>query len=179
VKRVLIVYASCHGSTREIAEWIAARLSSRGVPADCVPVARAREVDRYDAVVLGSAIHNQAWLPEAVRFTRNHEATLTDRPVWLFSVGVPAALAPALRGWARREGPKVTEPLRTKLHARGDRLFSGVFTPAQVPLASRILLRLLGGHGGDFRDRPEIEGWADEIMRDLVTGDAATAPPSC
>lgn len=42
---------------------------------------------RSDAAVLGSAIHNQVWLPEAATFVMSHVRELAIRPVWLFSVG--------------------------------------------------------------------------------------------
>ncbi|MGH4011856.1 MAG: flavodoxin domain-containing protein [Pseudonocardiaceae bacterium] len=53
---------------------------------------RVRDLCRYDAVVLGSAIHNQEWLPQAIRFVRRNLDALAARPVWLFSAGMPGAL---------------------------------------------------------------------------------------
>lgn len=58
---------------------------------------RAGDLGRYDAVVLGGAIYDQKWLRPATRFIRRNLDALADRPVWLFSVGMPEAV-PARSG---------------------------------------------------------------------------------
>src|SRR6478752_10720837 len=73
---VLVAYATAHGSTRGIAERITARLGERHVAAQARPVSEIESVFDDDGVVVGSAIHGQAWLPEAVRFMRNNATTL-------------------------------------------------------------------------------------------------------
>jgi anti-anti-sigma factor len=55
---VLVGYATEHGSTRDVADWVAARCGEHGVQA------KARSAAEHDAVVLGSAVHDQKWLPE-------------------------------------------------------------------------------------------------------------------
>jgi menaquinone-dependent protoporphyrinogen oxidase len=86
---VLVTCASPHGSTQGIAERIAARLRAGGISVDCAPVQHVQDVQDaqdvqdvqdvqdaqevrgvadYDAVIVGSAIHDQAWLPEASQF---------------------------------------------------------------------------------------------------------------
>jgi hypothetical protein len=65
---VLVGHANAHGSTREIAERIAARLSAQGLPVEIHPMDQAQAAAGYDAFVLGSAIHGGDWLPEAATF---------------------------------------------------------------------------------------------------------------
>jgi menaquinone-dependent protoporphyrinogen IX oxidase len=43
-------------------------------------------LESYDAVAIGSAIHNQTWLAPAAAFVRNRATILSKRPAWLFSV---------------------------------------------------------------------------------------------
>lgn len=176
--RVLVAYATAHGSTREIAERITARLTESGLCTDCAPAAQLDDVHGYDAFIVGSAIHNQAWLPEAIQFVRCHSRALSAKPAWLFSVGMPAALAPALRGWAALEGPKVIEPMRTRVHPNGERLFSGVVRRDQIPVTGRFVFWLLGGCYGDFRDNEEIDGWAAHIADQLIAAQTPTGPPA-
>lgn len=168
---VLVAYASAHGSTREIAERIAARLRGHGVRAEAADVDSVASLDGYRAVVVGSAVHDRAWLPGAARFVERNTDGLSRRPVWLFAVGMPAALArPLRRPLADAEARQVFTRF-AGLHPRGTRLFSGVIDPGQFPqLVSRIALRVMGGRYGDFRDWPAIEAWADEI------GAAVTLP---
>ena len=165
--RVLVTCASPHGSTRGIADRIALRLRDRGLSVDCLPVEEAPAPAGYDAVVVGSALHDRAWLPEAARFLAAHADELLARPVWLFSVGMPGALARPLRRPAMREGPAAVAPFETLVRPRGARLFSGVVSKEHFPPAGRVALRLMGGHYGDFRDWPDIDAWADVIVADL------------
>jgi menaquinone-dependent protoporphyrinogen IX oxidase len=53
---VLVAYATHHGSTREIAERIAGVLGDRGLDVGVEPVDRVRDVRRFDAFVVGSAL---------------------------------------------------------------------------------------------------------------------------
>jgi menaquinone-dependent protoporphyrinogen oxidase len=181
--RILVAYAGEHGSTREIAECLARRLVQRGAAADCVPVGPTAHPAAYQAVVLGSAIHDGAWLPEAATFAHLHAAALAARTVWLFSVGMPGALGPLLRrAAARAEAGAVLKEFREEIRPRGERLFTGVVRQEHLPRRGGLVLRLLGGRFGDFRDWPAIRGWADDIATALgcphEARDARTATPS-
>lgn len=84
---VLVAYASAHGSTKGIAERIAARLSDREARVEVRPVGEVEDIDAYDSVILGSAVYGQSWIPDATAFLRRHADELALRRVWLFSVG--------------------------------------------------------------------------------------------
>lgn len=139
-------------------------------------MARVESLSEYDAIVLGSAIHGQAWLPEATGFVDGNAVALAGRPVWLFSVGMPAALPRVMRRWAMREGPKALKDITARIHPQGQRLFSGVIRPEHLPAVSRIILRLMGARFGDYRDWPEIDSWANQIASRLRA--ASEAPPA-
>lgn len=178
--KILVGYATAHASTREIAERIATRLRGCGAEVLCAAVRDAPPVAAVDAVVVGSAIHNAAWLPEADAFMRRGAAELATRPVWLFSVGMPDALARPLRRLAARsEAAKVLQPYRDAVHPRGERLFSGRFRREQLSGLAALAFRLLGGRFGDLRDWAAIDGWADEIAAGLGLdpGTRSAAPP--
>ena len=85
--RVLVTYASRHGSTAGIAERIASRLNDDGVEADVRPVDDVSGITGYDAVVIGGAAYMAHWSKDALRFAKRHQAELASRPVWLFSSG--------------------------------------------------------------------------------------------
>jgi menaquinone-dependent protoporphyrinogen oxidase len=161
--KVLVGYASEHGSTRDIAQRIAAKLEEGGNEVDTLPLDQVRNLGRYDVVVLGSAIHNQNWLAPATRFVSRNLDTLATRPVWLFSVGMPGALPRPLRRLAMKEELKVIADFRESISPRDHRLFSGVVDPAQLSLLGRLLFRAVGGRYGDFRDWMEIDEWASKI----------------
>jgi menaquinone-dependent protoporphyrinogen oxidase len=124
---VLVAYATDYGSTRGVADRIAGRLQLRGVGAEVCAVTDVLEASRYEAVVLGSAIHGGKWLPAARQFADRNAAPMRERPVWLFSVSTlgdeesmfPPRLANRLRAF-RKETPELAE-MRQLLHPREHR----------------------------------------------------------
>ena len=85
--RILVTYATCHGSTAEIARRIASRLESFGDAVECLAMSEVSHLSGYEAVVAGSAIHDQDWLDDARAFVSRFAPDLGALPVWLFSVG--------------------------------------------------------------------------------------------
>lgn len=85
--RVLVAFASKHGSTRGIAHAVGGALYSCGAQVRVLPAALVTSVADYDAVVLGSAIYHDHWLWEGRRFLCRLNGQLRDRPLWLFSSG--------------------------------------------------------------------------------------------
>ncbi|MET3982995.1 flavodoxin domain-containing protein [Streptomyces sp. PvR034] len=165
--RILVGYASVYGSTREIAERVGARLRACGNTAEVRSLDTVHDLADYDAFVLGSAVHRQAWLPTAVHFVRRYADPLGDSPVWIFSVGMPGALGGPWKKLGVKEIPKILAGLDPELRPRGHRLFSGVITPEELAPTGRFLFRLMGCRYGDFRDWGAIEAWADEIAAGL------------
>lgn len=165
---VLVGYASAHGSTREIAERIGDRLNAAGCPAVVRPLDGTTQVERYSGFVLGSAVHDQRWLPEAAAVLQRHRDTLARSPVWAFSVGLPGALRGPWRRLAGREEALILAALAPPPGLREHRLFSGVATREQLGRTGTFALRLLGGHPGDYRDWAAVDAWADGIARELT-----------
>jgi menaquinone-dependent protoporphyrinogen oxidase len=171
--RVLVAYATDHSSTRGVADRIADRLQQRGANAEARAVGDVREVSRYEAAVIGSAIHGGKWLPSARQFADRNAASLRERPVWLFSVSTvgdeesmfPPRVANRLRAW-RKETPEVAE-LRRLLHPREHRNFAGAIARSHWPATGRAFFRAAGGRYGDHRNWPVIDAWADLIAAQL------------
>jgi len=177
--KVLVGYASAHGSTKGIAQEIGDRLTDAGFPTDVCPVDEIDAIGTYDAVVLGSAIHNMAWLPEATAFVQRHTADLAVRPIWLFSVSSVGDTSSFFgRRVARlmrrmRSEPRDIARLRRAIGPRGHRTFSGAIERAHWNLAGHLFLKAFGGSYGDHRDWPDIGAWAEAIARELRAPNAA------
>ncbi|MEY9964713.1 menaquinone-dependent protoporphyrinogen oxidase [Streptacidiphilus sp. MAP12-16] len=165
---ILVGYASAHGSTRQIAERIAERIRECGAKSDVRTVEEVQSLDGYDAFVLGSAVHNQSWLPAAVDFVQGNAAALADRPVWIFSVGMPAALRGPWKAFADKERPHILAQLDETLRPRDHQLFSGAIAREHLPLSGRLMFRAAGCHFGDFRDWDAIDAWARAVGRQLT-----------
>ncbi|MFD3822840.1 flavodoxin domain-containing protein [Streptomyces sp. NPDC058625] len=108
---VPVGYATAHDSTRTIAERTAAVLNRAGRTAEARPMTGVEDADAYRSFVLGSAVHGQGRLPPARQFVRDNLDVLGPRPVWIFSVGMPAALRGPLRRMAAKELSAIEEGL--------------------------------------------------------------------
>ena len=174
---VLVVYASPLGSTREIAQHVASRMAVALGEVECRPVGEVEAVAGYGAVVVGSAIRNQAWLPSALSFLTRHATELANVPVWAFSVGMAEALPkPIRRRGAVFQEQRLETVLSEQIALRGHKAFSGVFSASQMPVPLRILFRLVGGRFGDFRDWAAVDAWTDQITAQLAKPASSTPP---
>ena len=173
--RVLVAYASRHGSTQGIAERIAESLRAAGLEAEARPVSEVKSVTEHDAFVIGSAAYMFHWLKEAKEFVTRHRAVLAERPVWLFSSG------PLGTDLVDEDGRDIFEATRPKefaelqalLRPRGDHVFFGAWDPdaPAIGMAERFV-RLMPASkttlpAGDFRDWAAIDAWAAEIAAAL------------
>jgi menaquinone-dependent protoporphyrinogen oxidase len=86
--RILIAYATYAGSTSEVAATIGETLGARGLAVDVKPIQDKPQIDDYQAVLIGSAIHRGHWLPEAIDFVKANQAALQRVPVGLFCVHI-------------------------------------------------------------------------------------------
>lgn len=173
--KVVVAYATRHGSTAGIAERIAAALSAGGHTAEAVPVEDAGPVEGYDAVVLGGAAYMFHWLKPALQFARRNQAALAQRPVWLFSSGPLGTADVDDEGKDVRAGarPQEFDELTRELSPRGERVFFGAYDPAQKPvgLGERLTRAMPAARDllpeGDFRDWDDIDAWATQIAEAL------------
>jgi menaquinone-dependent protoporphyrinogen oxidase len=162
---VLVAYSSKHGSTEEIAGFIAERLRQGGVDAKASPVKAVSDIDGVDALVIGSAIYVGSWMEDAMDFVERHAPTLASRPVWLFSVG-PLGTEVA----DDEEQPKQIHELRETLRPRDHRVFFGALDRAKLGFGERMMVKAVKAPEGDFRDWDDIGAWTDAIARVLRAG---------
>ncbi|MFE4541504.1 flavodoxin domain-containing protein [Arthrobacter sp. NPDC056727] len=167
---VLVAYASARGSTREIAQHIAARMADALGEVECRSVAEVGSVSGYEAVVVGSAVHNQAWLAPALAFLTQHGPELAQWPVWAFSVGMSDGLPKLFRErGAVLQQQRLEQTQFQDVPLRGHAVFSGVYEASQMAAPLRSLFRLTGGRLGDLRNWAAIDAWTDQITAELAT----------
>ena len=164
---LLVVYASRHGATAEIAARIATRLVDSGASVDVRLVNEVETLDPYDAIVLGAPVYDQLWPPEANAFVAGNRQALAARPLWLFSVGSFGDTKRLIGSLTHRE-PKGIAEIRAAIRPREYRVFQGVIQKHQWPFWSRLFFHAFGGRFGDHRDWVEVEAWADAIARETT-----------
>lgn len=165
-EKVLVAYATKHGSTTEIADKIAETLGSAGVHAVALPIEHIGDLNSYSAVVLGSAVYAGKWCKEAIRFLKTHERELAERPVWLFSSGPTGEgdAATLLKGWLL---PQEAQAIANRIHPRDIALFHGELESDKLNLFEKLIVKGVKAPLGDYRDWFEIVQWAQGIAESL------------
>jgi menaquinone-dependent protoporphyrinogen oxidase len=160
--KVLIVVASRHHATREIADAVGQGLREAGLEVNIRAADDAPNVEGYDAVVLGSAVYMGHWLPAGRAFIRANRAQFTSVPVWLFSSG------PLEADEARSAAPPVElNALMEDTGARNHRIFAGKLDKSQLGFGERLVLGIVKAPEGDFRDWQVIRAYAHDIASAL------------
>jgi menaquinone-dependent protoporphyrinogen oxidase len=157
--RVLVAYASKHGSTAEIAAAVAQTLNDCGLRAACVNAGEVSSLEPYDAVVLGSAVYMKRWRREARRFLHHHADALALRPFWIFSSGPVGDPANDNPGWSEPHGTIATAE---RLGVRDHHVFGGSL-PAEGHGMARSMAQSTPPEYRDRRDCEAIREWADGI----------------
>jgi len=164
--RVLVCYATAAGSTAGIAERIADVIGAAGCEVSCRPAGPDVELSGIDAVVLGSAVPDMAWLPGALEV--QSRIPQSGLPVWCFSVGSVEPTGVLTRRLARMEAEQVQTGFPAGLNVRDHRVFRGVVMRDGVPWWGRLFYRAVGGRAGDHRNWRGIEEWAGRIAAEMT-----------
>jgi menaquinone-dependent protoporphyrinogen oxidase len=161
--RVLIVYASRKGSTREVAEAIADRLEVDGLRTVVQPASDRADVGRFDAVVIGGALYMGRWHRDARRFLHRHRGVLGTIPVAVFAMGpttmddhtMASSLEQLERGLA---SAREVSPVAVGV-------FGGVIDPARLRFPFNRM------PPSDARDWDAISAWADDLAGHVLRQD--------
>ena len=163
--RILVAYASMTGSTVGVAEAIGKTLSESGAEVDVRRVEDVKDVTPYRAIVVGSAIQNRKWLPEAMQFVQSHRTELAGKPLATFAV----CMTMSMKNARYRAGVvDWLQPVRTLVSPVSEGFFAGILDISKVPKWSdRIKFRLSVLVGvwseGDHRDWNAIHEWASGL----------------
>lgn len=160
-RSVLVSAGSKHGATEEIAQRIAKTIEAQGGDVRFLRPDAVDDLERFDVVVLGSAVYAGHWTPDA-RALAERVSALEPRPVvWLFSSGpVGDPLKPA-------EDPVDVSAIREATGAREHRVFAGKIDKSRLGFGERAIVMALKAPEGDFRDWDDIDSWARDIAETL------------
>jgi len=159
-RSILLAYATRYGSTQEVAETIAASLRQAGLEVDIQPMQEVQRLDNYDAVVLGAAIYNTRWHPDAHQFLSQHQEALRQRPVAIFALG-PLSTGDAAIRRSRRQLDKELEKYPW-LKPVAVEMFVGKMDPAKLGFFERLM-----STASDHRAWEAIRAWANALPAQL------------
>jgi len=181
---VLVLYSTHDGQTRKIAERIAAVLRVRRHVVELLDAAQApRTLDltRFEAVFIGSPIHQKGYLAPVVRFVRQHKEALGRVPTLFFSVGL-AVLSKVHDG--RAQSMAIVDKLlaETGWRPRRIELVAGALLYTRYNFLVRFVMRqITKAEGGDtdtsrdyeYTDWAAVDRFAVEFVEDVTTTPAA------
>jgi menaquinone-dependent protoporphyrinogen oxidase len=153
MKRILVAYASRHGSTEEVAREIACTLRRGGNIVYVHGAETVADLSSYDAVVLGGALYMGRWHRDARRFLEQHHDALERVPFAVFALG-PQSMA--------KEADSRRQLQHALDHAQAApdtvAIFGGVIEPAKLRFPFNHMPET------DARDWPAIEEWALDVL---------------
>lgn len=169
--KILVAYASEFGTTREVAEVIGQVLCQAGATVEIKWVNNVKDLNAYAAVIIGSAIQYDKWMPEARKFVSSNQNRLSKLPVAFFFTCLTLSIQTAK---TERQALAYADKLhallpQTNLLSVGR--FAGVLDYSKLPflfrLISRIIFSIIGVQEGDYRDWATIRSWAEDVHSEL------------
>ncbi len=159
--RVLIAYGSKRGGTQGLAEMVADSLRAEGHTVEVRRASEARQLEGYDAVIVGGALYAFRWHKDARRFVRRHADELRRLPVFFFSSG------PLDDSATERDIPPVkgVQALMDRVGARGHVTFGGRLSAHARGFPASAMAKK---QSGDWRDPMQARSWARSVSAELV-----------
>jgi menaquinone-dependent protoporphyrinogen oxidase len=153
--RILVTYATRHGSTQEVAEVVAEQLREAGLGIHVLPAAEVEDLDGYDGVVLGTALYTGRVHHDARRLLKRFHCALATKPVAVFGMGPLTMEEHEVAGSRKQLGAALAkapdvEPLAVAI-------FGGVLHPAEQRFPFNHMRE------SDARDWGAIRAWAKEV----------------
>ena len=159
VPKILIAYASKHGTTREVAESIAQTLVDRGLAVEIEEAGRVRDITRYDAVVVGGGLYMGKWHVDARRLLKRHREVLAGKRLAVFGMG-PDSLDESKVAESRKQLDRALATF-PELEPIAVTIFGGALEPESW----RFPLNRLPAF--DARNWDAIQDWAVDLVAKL------------
>jgi menaquinone-dependent protoporphyrinogen oxidase len=156
---VLIVYASKHGSTEQVARGIGETLRSRGLTTAIQRAQEVMDLSGYRAVLIGGCIYTGRWHHDARDFLKRHRRDLERLPFAVFALG-PGKDTPEDFAESRKQLDHALAHF-PEIEARTVAVFGGVIDPEKLHFPFNRMERR------DLRDWKEVRAWAATLPIEL------------
>ena len=158
--KVLVAYASKHGTTREVAEWIARTLEELGLTVEIDAADHVHDVAPYDGVVVGGGLYTGRWHADARHLLKRHRRELTGKRFAVFGMG-PDTLEDSKVAESRKQLDRALAAT-PELEPIAVTIFGGALRPESWPFPLNRLPAF------DARDWEAISDWAGEVAAKLT-----------
>jgi menaquinone-dependent protoporphyrinogen oxidase len=158
---VLVAYATRYGSTKEVAEVVAATLLDHGLEVDVQPMKTVSTLSGYRAVVLGAPLQMFRWHKDARHFLSRHREALVERPSAVFALGPLHDVEEEWQGVHAQLDKELAkfpwfQPVAIEV-------FGGKFDPVLLRFPWKLLPALRKMPSSDIRDWTAIRTWASKL----------------
>jgi menaquinone-dependent protoporphyrinogen oxidase len=164
--KVLVAYASAHGSTEEIAEAVTATIRERGIAVDLQPARNVRTLAGYQAVVLGAPIYLFHLHKDALRFLSRYQKEFTGGlPIAIFAGG-PIEIGKDQWGEIRKQLDQELAKLPWLIPIAVE-VVGGKFDPIRLHFPWNLIPAMKQMPPSDLRDWDAIRRWASTLALQL------------
>jgi len=165
--KILVTYASGYGSTAEVAQEIAKCLSETGATATIHQLPFVENLDQFDAVIIGSPIRYDRWMPDARNFVITNQELLSNLPIaFFFNCLTLVRLTDETKRKANQYADKLFA-LSPQVKPISVGQFAGVLDYSKMPfflsLVFKIFGSIMGLPEGDYRDWSAIHRWTQDV----------------
>jgi menaquinone-dependent protoporphyrinogen oxidase len=163
--QVLIAYGTRYGSTREVAETVAATLGEQGIDTEVKQAREVRSLDGYDAVVLGTPLYMGALHKDVRALLEKNRGALEHTPFALFALG-PIKADDGLDGSREQLFTALAKlPVPTPVSTA---VFVGAYDPVRLGFKDKMIAALPASplhreFAHDDRDWDVIRAWASGV----------------
>lgn len=171
--KVLVAYATTHGSTAEIAGFMGGVLKERDLDVTVAKVNTIQSVKGYDAFFIGTPIYGGMWLTEMSQFLANFSADLAGKPIYFWMVCIRVLEAD---GYQHAQDEYVHKSVLEKIGVKDVGVFAGKLNLEAIDWNERWTLSarydgkdLPGTHNDDFRNWNIIRDWTSKKRDEIVS----------
>ena len=167
--KVLVAFASTHGSTQEVAEVVAASLRKRGLVVAVQGARKVRSLYGYGTVVLGAPLYMLHLHKDALRFLSRHREALSGGLAVAIFAGGPIASEDGNGEVDEGAWQDVRKQLDQELgkfpwlKPVAVEVIGGKFDPSRLRFPWNLLPALRNMPPSDLRDWEAIRAWAGRL----------------
>lgn len=158
--KILVAYATKHGTTSEVAQSIAGTLQELGLIVEVRDARRVDDIAPYEAVVIGGGLYMGKWHADARDMLKRHRHELAGKPFAVFGMG-PDSLDESKVGESRRQLER-SLAATPELEPIAVTIFGGALKPESWRFPFNRLPAF------DARDWDAIRRWTEEVAGKLA-----------